>query len=412
MADHNRSFHQQSTSATWFISLAILLYVVSFDSVVTVESLILLPKTSFRFPVRLRSPMLHAAGQGMGMAPSSTSKNKKKSKQSKNLRVVGGAGMGMKKNGANDKQRASNNFDASSSLIRLEKRYDELQRESAKQLAKEDVDPRWATDEDEKDMKLFTEYVVAVRGERTNPRSINNGVADWIPIAHLHLSRPYDEHNDSSSKNLSQAAVSYYCRELSFSASLGAKIFSSLPRNELQYSLEPVDSFYKFVYEGVIGKDSPGGNSDSTSGKNSDGATSMTKSRARQVLEVKEGCHTSEIKQAYRRLSFQYHPDRLSVGRNNGSDNGYDGPSKETAIDFGQIKMAYETLSSGIRGQEGISWYESLGGKDRIEFFGPIDLISRAAAEEALESYGVSCGVVGIERDVVQSFVARNLRST
>ena len=125
----------------------------------------------------------------------------------------------------------------------------------------------------------------------------------------------------------------------------------------------------------------------------------MTKVAARQVLGVEEGCDTSDLKRAYRRLSFEYHPDRLDESKSNGE------------VNFEQIKLAYETLSSGVRGQEGVSWYESLGGKDRTEFNGPVSLISRAVAEELLGQNEVSCGVVGIESDVVQSFVARNLRS-
>jgi len=50
---------------------------------------------------------------------------------------------------------------------------------------------------------------------------------------------------------------------------------------------------------------------------------------------------------------------------------------------FGLVKMAYEALNSGIHSSEvngnavvSQSWYESLGGKSRTDFMGPIDLLS------------------------------------
>jgi hypothetical protein len=397
----------------------------------------------------LSSLLLATRGMGMGMGMGMASTPKKGKEESTSS---GGGGMGKSSNDKNKKKAKkgggpttknnSNNFDAKASLMRLEKRFDELQRESAKQLAgdqddedddEEQEDPRWASDTPASDAaavaaaaaaenaKLFSEYIVAVRGAgAAGSSSSSSAVADWIPVGHLCVSRPmtsltFTENDDALSATIREAAISSFCRELSYVASLGAKIFSTVARNELQYSVEPMDSFYKFVYEAVV-KGSSGDKK-----KDQEEASSMTKAQARAMLDLQEGGEydKAEIKQAYRKLSFQYHPDRLGTdglvdGASSNSNNSTTATltlAPPTTKTFALIKLAYETLSSGIRGAQGISWYESLGGKDRMEFCGPVPLLPRDAAQETLERHNVSCGLVGLDPAIVQSFVARNLRS-
>jgi hypothetical protein len=325
-----------------------------------------------------------AAGRGMGMASSS---QKKKAQGKK------GNGMG-KNTGVGDKNGAKAAFDVNASMMRLEKRYYELQMAAAKQMAKDDDDEEeeddsiWATDKsvtteeksDTTEEKITSEYVVTARSIGKS-----GGVKDWIPFAQLCLVRPESEYDNA--EELVQAAVSSYCRELSQIAAFGAPVFSSVARSELQYSIEPVDSFFKYVFEGVI-----------------EGVTEqdMTKTKARETLGLeKSESDKAAIKQAYRKLSFELHPDRFE-----GSSD-----EREAAAErFGQVKLAYEILSSGVR-QEGVSWYESLGGRARTGFSGPVNLLPLTAAQEQMARRNAEGALIGLERDIIQTFVARNLRS-
>jgi DnaJ domain len=382
---------------------------------------------------------LHAGGMGMA-ATSATVKNKSKGKVQKNEKAAPKNGMCKKisstTNGKNKNVAAS--FDVSASLARLEKRYGELELAAAKQLARQDKeddtenneDPRWAatTNSDENDKEeetsntiiITSEFIVAARA------SSKVGVDDWVPIAQLLVSRPDNDSMStsvsrtssssstsmSSSMDLASLAVAAHCRELSHLAALGAPaFFKSVARNGLEYSLESIDSFHKHVYTGVV----DGGH-----------AKVMTKAEARRVLGLDEANRGSiangsssgsddnsntivnpkaAIKQAYRRLSFDLHPDRFQ---------GETAEENEAAAQrFALVKQAYESLSSGVRGVQGSSWYESLGGKSRTDFCGPVELISLATALDDLNNkHGCETAIAGLDKDLIQSFVARNLRSS
>ncbi|KAL7452752.1 hypothetical protein ACHAWC_004473, partial [Mediolabrus comicus] len=205
-----------------------------------------------------------------------------------------------------------------------------------------------------------------------------------------------------------QAAISYYCREINYAACLSApSAFQSLPRNNVEYGVEPIDSFMRYVYEDVIeGKKGGNGESSSTTANgNAAGSSSssssngggMTKAQAREILELEAGVtDTTLIKTAYKKQSFKYHPDRVSEeDRASSSDK------------FGLIKRAYDTLNSGIRNSDKQSWYESLGGRERNEFMGPITLLSMDKAS-ALCNKAFRSAVVGIDPDLTMAFVARN----
>jgi hypothetical protein len=160
----------------------------------------------------------------------------------------------------------------------------------------------------------------------------------------------------------------------------------------MQYSFESNDSFFKHVYETVV----EGGV------KNLD---SMSKTEARTTLGLESSAESApekaDIKQAYKKLAFQLHPDRFE---------GTSEECEEAAHRFGRVKLAYETLSSGVR-ESGSSWYESLGGRARTEFVGPVNLLPLAAAQEQMERKRAKGALLGLDQNLIQSFVARNLRS-
>jgi len=280
---------------------------------------------------------------------------------------------GLKKKSNNGKQQP---FNVNASMLRLEKKYDELTKAAAKNLRKE---------YEEDDDIITTEYVVAARAP--------GHVSDWVPIAQICLARPSTLVSDGVADPLVQAAVSCYCRELAFAASLGARVFQSVPRNLMQYAVETSDSFQKHVL--AVEEQPP-------SSKNGI-EPRMSKQEARTVLQLEEGSsdEKSEIKQQYRKLSFALHPDRFVGTERSEADIQV---SKEQ---YARIQQAYETLSSGVRNGVESSWYQSLGGRARTDFVGPIELVSMSKAQEMMPAV-VESALAGLEPDFVQSFVTRS----
>lgn len=274
-------------------------------------------------------------------------------------------------------------FDVNASVNRLEKKYDELMLSSAKRLAKQDEDPRWMGENDEEEQATITsEFMIAARS------GSKKGIDDWVPIAQLCINYPESSyHDEENSRDVLQTAISSYCREISHVAAMGAPLFSSVARNDVQYSAEPVDSFFKHVYEQVVEENRK--------------KKGMTKTEAKRVLglEGEDGSDKAQIRKAYRALSFELHPDRLD-----GSDD-----LEEAAARFETVQSAYEALTSGLR-ESGKSWYESLGGRARTDF-SRIDLMPLSDATERMNTKKIRGAIIGLDPELVQLFVARNLRS-
>jgi len=276
-------------------------------------------------------------------------------------------------------------FDVSASLMKMEKVYETLAKADAKAMQSDEV-----TSDD----RAMLEYIVAARA----PASAK-AVADWVPIAQMCVVRPLADANRSegvASDDVLKAIVSNYCRELSHSATLGAPVFKTVPRTAVEYSVESQASFNKHVYDIVI------------EGKNDDDKNDnvMTKLEARKVLnlEGEDASDKSAIKKSYRSLTFQLHPDRF-VGQER-----TDEEISESSNEFARVKLAYEVMQSGIRSSDGkgMSWYESLGGRERTEFSGSIPLMSRDLAQTLLERRSVESAVVPLNPEIVQSFTARH----
>ncbi|KAL7539598.1 hypothetical protein ACHAXR_009416 [Thalassiosira sp. AJA248-18] len=330
---------------------------------------------------------------GMGMATKNKDKKKKKA-GSKNSK-----GMGKK---SSDKK-PSDKYDISKAMIKQEKLYNELMSESIKALNAAD---EW----DEAGLDITTEYIIAARckpgSTLVKANSAIVSASDWIPVAQVCIVRPIhleESDVDGSEMNSSvRAAVSYYCREINYAATLAApSTFKSIPRSIIEYSAEPVDSFVKFVYEDVI----EGKAGDSFVGEGGS-KVGMTKTKAREILGLESGCKDAAIiKQAYKKQSMALHPDRFINSDKTREE------IDESSNQFGLVKMAYEALNSGVREVNGNgvsqSWYESLGGKSRTEFAGPIDLLSVEKAT-AFCNKAFKSAVVGLDPDLTMAFVARN----
>ena len=292
-------------------------------------------------------------------------------------------------------------FDASAALLRSEKKFEELGALASKTLTSRT--DNYDDDEtfQEQDV-IHSEFVIAARCTPEGKRQSGAAaLSDWVPVAQLAMMRST---SDSKAKEHVHTSVSYYCREIFHAAQSAAPIFKSFPRNSIQYSAEPLDSFFKFVYDDIIEHAK-----EKAHDKGSD--TVMTRKHARNVLELPADSKDdlSEIKLSYRKLSMQYHPDRL-IGQDMTPEE-----KEEFSKKFTQIKVAYETLCSGIRDSSdasSLSWYESLGGRERNEFFMIEQLYPLEEAKAAMEQNAKTCkfqsAVAGLDPDTVMAFVARN----
>jgi len=96
----------------------------------------------------------------------------------------GGSGMGKKK-----EKSSAPKFDVSNALKRSEKRYDELQVETAKALQASDDDDKSEFISVEEDVEVITEYVVAARA-KPSASAAPKAASDWIPVCQICVVRP------------------------------------------------------------------------------------------------------------------------------------------------------------------------------------------------------------------------------
>lgn len=375
---------------------------------------------------------------GFGASSSTTTTKTKRSKKTK-------------KQSSNNKNDSS--FDVSAAFMRSEKLYDKIMIESTKSILseeEEEEDNTYSTTSITSDDDTITsEFIVAARRSIKSSSSSSSQKqqqqqsqsptpttgSDWIPVAQICLCRSRHsrvEYDGRIPPQLVQA-VSALCREIHWAATISARsVFSSVPRKDVEYSVEPVESFYKFVYDVVLDDTSSG----SSSASSSEQTTMITTTKeARAVLGVDETCtDINEIKRAYRTLSFKNHPDRFVVASSSSgsSDVSEHEIQKAKAMEtYTKVKDAYEMiLRSGLTAVgkssaattnggsssgsgSGLSWYESLGGRERTDFQGPLELIQLKEAQKGFErclktENGYRSAIAGLDPEIIMCFVARN----
>ena len=346
---------------------------------------------------RRSSPTTSTVGTGFSSLTQLYGKTKSKTNKQKQVSQAFGMGKTAVKNkspnGTAGSNSSSNSNDTTASVARLEKKYDELLLEQAKYEQREEEESVVTT------IRRTREYIVTARRRKRESSDDTNGKNDdWVPIAQLCAVRTNDD--ATTTAQLSQL-VTMYCRELAHLAIRGSySYFQSIPRNHYEYGIEPLDSFHKYVYGTII-------DSQKEEFVNSETGSSdiMTRSKALEILQINDT--SDDLKQVYRKLSFQYHPDRFVQSTEQERDN--------ALVKYHEIKLAYETLvslggGSNNKGSKSSSWYESLGGRSRNEFQS-IELLLNQADTTYPNDAIVDSAIAGLDPDIVQRFVLQMKKS-
>mmetsp|Transcript_22918 Transcript_22918/g.52500 ORF Transcript_22918/g.52500 Transcript_22918/m.52500 type:complete len:369 (-) Transcript_22918:159-1265(-) len=306
-----------------------------------------------------------------------------------------GKGMGMgvgvgKKVSKNQKNKQKVVFDAASAYLRSEKNYDEYLVECENS----------ATDGDGVPALIAREYMVTARfvGSKSLPGA--SSLHDWTPAAHLIVASSTDSPSDPEAA--AERSVSSMCREIHHALVVGNPSVASLPRSEIQYAFEPLQDFFDHVYEAVIADENNGGTSD-------EDERPMLKSEARSILGLEADADAAALKSAYRKLTLKCHPDRFA------GEDVSEQEAKEAAVLFHSAQRAYDSLGAGTSGDGAAgssSWFESLGGRARTNFSGPLSL-SKIGEPGAMENLpfnlgGYKTSISAVTPEVTMMFVARN----
>lgn len=225
---------------------------------------------------------------------------------------------------------------------------------------------------------------------------VKAGISDWVPV--LQLTTLCNETLDIEHKFLSTSVTSFarevYC---ALTATVPSMASGKVPPQHIEYGVETGESFEQYVYPAYQE------GSDLLKGK----ASTVFKKNLKQIESIrilfddnvpKEGGSelTQEmIKKQYRKMSMLYHPDRQYekeeqqhdysnnqtisttggsqfTSTNNNQDQNAKGILDAYQIKFRQIQESYNYLSSQqnfiIESKGASSWYESLGGRERLNF--------------------------------------------
>ncbi|GMH55187.1 hypothetical protein TL16_g01840 [Triparma laevis f. inornata] len=252
-------------------------------------------------------------------------------------------------------------FNAAASLLRNEKLYDKLEKESYQETMSEG----------ESD-SVFREFVVTVQ---TPSQS-------WFPVAQLCI----HSHSSTPSQFISPS-LSFLAREVLQAARTASPSFNN--NNGVEYAAEPMGDFMTHVYDTCI---EPSQSSQPV----------LTLKEAREIIEIdKEDVKDVDaLKSKYRKITMKYHPDRFPGDTSSPE-------AIEAAVKFDQAAKAYDVLTSNSQQ----SFYAGLGGKARNDFktFEVSDVgKERVGMSMDLELGGYRAAVRMLDTDISSFFIARN----
>ena len=328
------------------------------------------------------------------------SKSKSKGGTAKSSGFGGGGGAGgAEKKGTTDAAKAL--------LARSEKLFEELEEVAAAEGASADEEDSGGGNSDSSDL-ILRYFIVAARLKGEKERQAATGAVkqliDWVPVVQLAVlgqQRLKVQDEEFLGKATSALARETLHALTSAVPSLKAAVGGPM----LEYSAEPMSSFEKFIYvmydKSFVEK----------------GQEAMTRAEAAAAFEIDspDEIDAGELKRQYRKLSAALHPD---------NNLGLEGAEAEAVAErFRKVQEAYIVLGSQVvSGEAGAgeagkaaSWYESVGGGDRLDFMGPLEMgsVGKAArgAELGHALGGWSQAVCSIEPDITQFFASRNAAS-
>lgn len=208
--------------------------------------------------------------------------------------------------------------------------------------------------------------------------------SDWIPVALLNLACGSSAPDPTS---LVPSALGACIKEVLECGCQAIPSLRKVGRETLEYSYEPVDSFETHVYTGLEGR-------------------KERRVEAAKTLGIEQGASAAEVKKAHRKLMQALHPDSF-IGDEEGAE-----AAKERML---EVQDAYAELGGGQGAGSG-SFYESIGGKARVSFSGPLAKevlapLGRPRVEQttAYEEGGWRAGVMPMATDITREFITRNL---
>ena len=357
------------------------------------------------------------AGRTTQWAAKAASRKKAKSKPKGGTAKSSGFGGGGGGGGAGGAEKKGTTDAAKALLARSEKLFEELEEVAAAEGASADEEDSGGGNSDSSDL-ILRYFIVAARLKGEKERQTATGAAkqltDWVPVVQLAvLGQQRLKVQDEEFLGKTTSALARETLHALTSAVPSLKAAVSGPM--LEYSAEPMSSFEKFIYvmydKSFLEK----------------GQEAMTRAEAAAAFEIDspDEVDAGELKRQYRKLSAALHPD---------NNQGLEGAEAEAVAErFRKVQEAYIVLGSQVvsgekagekagknagekAGKNAVaSWYESVGGGDRLDFMGPLEMgaVGKAArgAELGHALGGWSQAICGIEPDITQFFASRNAAS-
>ena len=306
------------------------------------------------------------------LVAAAAAKKKKKAGGAKKAPAGGGGGFGapVKASAPSAADRLKKSMQLYESL--LEGRSDE---------AEEDEDGNVSASGSNDDAEdVLVKYVLTLRScEPSSPAEFS----DWVPVALTNLVCG----TESNPTDLMPDVVGALCREVFEAGAQAYPVLRKANPQSIEYAFEPNIGFETHIYEGLLGRPE-------------------RRAEAAKVLGVEIGASPKEVKMAHRGFMKSLHPD-MFIGDEEGA--------KKANEQMLAVQNAYGTLGGGMGTASG-SWYAAVGGKERVDFSGPLtkDQLGaigkpRLAQEMNMALGGWRAGIFPMEPSITKGFVTRNI---